>query len=745
MNLCLTRLDFRPLVNLLALGTAVVIFGGCELVTGIGERTAYAEPVGGPDGSQDTSTGGEDSDSGLEDGGPDSESSPDPTLANCKLASTGAGNLRLGNVVPSADRVDFCLKLSSKASYADARPVFASAGSSCAWGLEYKSITSLLGFAPDTYDIKAVRAGSSSCDGPAVAELRSALVVEKQPAAVYLLGDGRKPPTLRRYVESRPSGVVTSTFRFLHAAPDLGRLDFGITRTAKLPTTMQNVRVKDIGFAETPAQSADIDENGYSTHQTAGGRFPYGIAPAGAPDAQLVVKRKVDTGSSYTFFASGRTDTVDFPLEMWACDENKATGILAECSDSPSVSLTVDTINVNLNGAFAIAQDARRPVALDAIAHLDSDVVCVTSLYADEDKEALIDQAKSRFPHSFYPKSTGYTPFDDAHDLNGDTPIWPPGPACNATAPVLNRYVDCLRDNCTAIKGSEDGVVIPTPGPCMADNCLSLGFELKTSPHEDAGNCLVCGLSQLIGFEKMSSIRSICTTEPTRHGIWTFRGNTGLVILSRYPIATPEFITLPSAGGWLTTLIRAPLTMDNGGLIDAYCTSASPTIQDCTFYPDTAPYYSGATDCKQGAANIQKLHFLQMRDYIARKSGVSKSRVVLSGAFFAGPAYKDKLVAQSPDNFSVLTNAFSIGISPGYEPECTWCAANPITTAPGNPVTGTNSWNQFHFLQNIAVTDVRANRIILTDPIVAADPGNGAKKIPISQDYGFRSVLRINP
>ena len=332
---------------------AMASMTGCELIGGIDQRSlaSAAKDAGATDASIRDS--GSEAEASMGEAGP-----PATDLTHCIVAGSGTGQARLGNLVASTARVDVCMRPSSQPTFANVKPIFATAGNECAAGLGYKDVTVPLAMAPDTYEIHVIAAGAA-CDATPLTTLPSALLADSQPTAFYLFGNGSQAPILRRFVESRSGGSGSADTRLVHAAPDLGALDFGVAAASSLPTTIAVSRIQKVPFGQAspndPSQTG-VDGNGYVTQQLGSGTLPYAVAPTGSTSAQLIASRYVVGGESFSFFAVGRTLLPDFPLQLFACDEvSMSSSVLANCADATRETFTVDAVNVQLSGSLAPA------------------------------------------------------------------------------------------------------------------------------------------------------------------------------------------------------------------------------------------------------------------------------------------------------------------------------------------------------------------------------------------------------
>jgi hypothetical protein len=247
---------------------------------------------------------------------------------------------------------------------------------------------------------------------------------------------------------------------------------------------------------------------------------------------------------------------------------------------------------------------------------------------------------------------------------------------------------------------------------------------------------------QLNSYETIAFARQAIATEPRAR--FNYRGGNGVVVLSKYPVGTPEMWVLPSTQ-WRTIVVRAPITLPDGPPLDVYCTALTAPLTDCALRPYTGDYGNGQT-CEKGWAEENLLQSKKLVDYLSKHAGATKRRSVILSELYAGRGYddgtNDVITAQYLPSYDTVRNALGLGVPLGYTPRCTRCADNPIVTAPGATPTGISSWTSQILLSQIAVPSVKATSIILDEAVVDYDAGYG-KPIPLSTFYGIRSVVRL--
>jgi len=408
--------------------------------------------------------------------------------------------------------------------------------------------------------------------------------------------------------------------------------------------------------------------------------------------------------------------------------------VLGACSssDREAEDVTIDTFNVALAGAFIPYEAERRQPLAEAIAGMDSDVVCLQEVWTQADKELIRDMAVGNFPYSALFEDDLDTPVDDPTDQMGEIPQAPttvPCPDIEVSDGVtivdqMNEAVDCVAENCSTIPGSEDGRT--TSASCASTNCVGAVAALLFGDAQQQ-RCYSCVVPQL-PTSTFAEIRSSCPTVVNQD--LAFDGQNGVMILSRYPLSDQENWVMP--GTWnRRTILRATVTLPNGASLDAYCNHLTPIFDDFTF-PYTGQYGEGNTD----AAGWEAEQYLQAQKLIAfvqDRSGDSPA--VILGDLNAGRAYPAQGISEEgADTLSLLEATFPAALATDYEPLCTFCEDNPVTD------TTSSVWID-HILLNGLASDAVQSTVRTFDEAVV--PVGGDELVPLSDHYGLRSVIRV--
>ena len=705
------------LVSVVAL--VVLVASGCELVLGIDKHTSHAQDL------PDATNGGDD-------GG-------DAAAPTCFLPSRGDATLRIGDLVASPARFDFCLRRTDGASPIDGSPILASGGDGCPRGVGYKDVLAPFAVPAGTYELRVITAGRACTDAP-IATLPELALGAQPPTTVLLLGDAVLPNivTLR---ESRPQRLDTK-IRFVHAIAGAPNLDVGLLDAPALPAKLAGLFFADVafggvappGFPDGGSQS--VDANGYVQLSAPGGRLAIGAAIAGQSDALLSTAAMLAGNDSFTFLAIGSSTDVRFPKELWVCDEGKADGIFTRCGTLPSTDVIVDTFNAYLWGPFATLVPLRHDAIVTAVSKLDSDVACITEVWSDEDKRTIIAAAKSRFPYSLVFADTLATQVDDPTDQSGATPPAPATAECaGAPATKLESLLTCVRDNCSTKPGDDAATIIDDPVPCITQFCQNAATALFFG-NGPLKACWSCAITSLEGRTSISATRTACTADPLAR--YAFAGQSSLLVLSRYPISASSQWVLPSTE-WRASVLRAEIALPNGSPLDAYCTELTSPQTGIT-HPYTGSYGGMATDSDGAWLEEQSLQAKKLVAYAVRRSGAIGRRAVISGELYSG-TNAGGLEPINPAAFDAIAGRFPIAARADYTPACTFCADNAITTPPGQTPAAVSTWSSLTYAVNVPVTDIVTSSVILKDATIPYS----TYKIPLSPYYGYRTVLRVRP
>lgn len=423
-----------------------------------------------------------------------------------------------------------------------------------------------------------------------------------------------------------------------------------------------------------------------------------------------------DTGSD------GSTDTGS--LDAGPMDSGSDVGE-PDVPRIPGTDIEVHTYNLGLAGAFVPNEAARRTPVIDAVANLDSDIVCLQEVWEQSDKDLVIAAASANYPHIVSHTTDFSTPLTSPEDQSGEVPPAFTTAPCAAYEAELTAAVDCLSENCSTMPGSEDGQT--TSSACAAANCVAAVVPLLTGD-ADQQRCYSCLTTQL-PTEPFSAMRNLCTTEP--NATVAFRGQSSSMILSKFPLSEPVNFVLP--GSWNQRVITvATATLPSGAEVDVYCNHLTPLFDSFTF-PYTGQYGDGMTGADGWAAE-QLLQTEKLIALVNMRSG-SRPAVILGDLNTGTAAIGEDLNDEAPLTFTRLSEVYEFGVTRDFEGLCTYCVDNP-----NNAEDSLDVWIDHIFLHNLSRSQVVATERTFDEATV--DAGEGLM-VPPSDHYGIVSTVTI--
>lgn len=392
--------------------------------------------------------------------------------------------------------------------------------------------------------------------------------------------------------------------------------------------------------------------------------------------------------------------------------------------------LTVETYNVGLAGAFIPFEAQRRAAMGPALAADTSDVICVQEAWLESDKEAIATAVRARFPYVARWQHSLETAVDS--EIDPMCPVVPEstGAPCASmgSQTSLNAGLSCLTRNCSTMPNSEMGQTTSTS--CAQAMCVGEVANLITTGAEGL-RCYGC-LAPNLPTETFASIRSQCTTNP-RAGL-AFGGQSGVMILSRYPLSNTEVRVMP--GTWNRRVIaRATVNVPGRAPVNVYCNHLTPVFNSIAF-PYTGRYGCGETG-PLGWESEQRAQARRLAQYVTATAGANPA--VIAGDFNAGPeqmaAGRPTIQAEAEDTFNDLRTQFTHAVAANYVPSCTYCGDNFLTGGT-DPV-----WIDHVFLRNLSASSVLSTERTHVEASVAVP--TAPNRVPLSDHYGLRVTLRL--
>jgi hypothetical protein len=651
----------------------------------------------------------------------------------CDTTQAGTTRLRVGNLVPTVDRYDVCVKRTDGSSPLDGVPLPGNADAGPSDGIGYEQLLAPVAVPAGSYSITLHATGSGCSDAP-IATTSACLAPGS--TSVFAVGDGA---SVQLVTMAESTTLLSGTrLRFVNAAAGEPSLDFG-REQGDLPDATITPIFTSISFgasahAGSSPSDGPIDANGYVVLTPPAANFPLAAAPPGAPNA-TIAKSPVLSAQRYTMFAVGSVSDIRFPEELLLCDETAEQNGLTSCGVSYTV--TIDAYGTTLFGPFSPLSSLRHDPLIDAVATLtDPDFVCLQGLTFDADKMAIQTKALAtiHFPYSIKYVDDLDTPVDDPTDQSGHVPTPPTTPACATPSPQLDALIDCIDTKCAATPGDPKSQLSADATACMSTQCpTQVEMLLVASPE-----CWMCAFGQLSSYVAIGDARTTCLTDPRAR--LAYGGTSDTLLLSRHALRDAKQWVLPSS---LTraTIQSATVTLPNGVDLDVYCVSTR-TPGDGTLLPYTGLYGNGQTG---NAAWRQEL-LLQTGKvirYLKSTSVARGHRALVAGQFNCGPEVPPTLGPSDTESWDLLRASFALALPPGAVPPCTLCVDNPILTPPGQKPSGQSTLGTYTVLANVPLTDVVSASAALTDAVLDDPPQT--YKVPLSFEYDYRATVRIRP
>lgn len=370
-------------------------------------------------------------------------------------------------------------------------------------------------------------------------------------------------------------------------------------------------------------------------------------------------------------------------------------------ADAGAEALALATFNTGLAVGYVDWATARLPLIADAVAALDADVLCLQEIWRPEDVDAIVAAAGDAFPYSYFELTE-----EDAAD-GGVADGGAEEPACDEAETA--SLGGCATENC--------GDVAPENlAGCVLDYC---GEEFS-SVSSGCSGCLIANLGLTI-----EEILGICSGGGG--GTMAYGGRNGLLLLSRLPIASEEYLLLDS---FLNRRIVLHARIEAGGAageVDVFCTHLTANLE--------SPEYAGDYGSWEDERAAQIAAALAWIEEVKGDAG----RVALLGDMNCGPDTAN-VDPEYPENYALFAGhglAAPYIDDPGHA--CTWCLDNPLVGAD----TGGGSSVIDHVLLEgwPAGTAFAAERIL--DGEVTVGGGGEPVATRLSDHYGARVGISV--
>ncbi|MGM0555332.1 MAG: endonuclease/exonuclease/phosphatase family protein [Myxococcota bacterium] len=374
------------------------------------------------------------------------------------------------------------------------------------------------------------------------------------------------------------------------------------------------------------------------------------------------------------------------------CGDSEGEGNNGE--DGPTASFT--TYNAGLARGFVDYATARQQPVADAVAALDSDVVCMQEVWLYEDEQgnwsegqidAIVDTSAETYPNSYY----------EITEESG-------GEVANCNDDDTGPIETCVADQCGDV--SDDNLA-----GCALSNCDTEFNNLSSS-------CQQCIGANIGG--SIDDIINACTGE-VGGSAYSYNGHNGLLLLSKHEMTNTEIQVLDSEVVQRAVL-HATVNVPEFGEADVYCTHLQADLSGSLPYPEDGQYASYE---EEQAAQIDAINA-----YIEQTA--QTGNVVLLGDMNNGPAVGN-LDASFPDNYAKFTDAgFTNAYLDQSDPECTYCGSNTLVGGDGGSAID-------HVLSRFSADVEATSSVRILDETQTITTDEGDLELHLSDHYGVET------
>jgi endonuclease/exonuclease/phosphatase family metal-dependent hydrolase len=318
-------------------------------------------------------------------------------------------------------------------------------------------------------------------------------------------------------------------------------------------------------------------------------------------------------------------------------------GCLGACSETESdTDASTDGLAVSFltfNTAL-IAQTGNLEARLDVIAadlpKTNADAVCLQELWQPEHLEAFASRVKSDYPYAHWS-------------------VRESGESSGCTKDETATLIGCLTEYCSEVAADQMTA-------CAVTNCANEFTGVSTG-------CQNCVLNN----QALPPTEIATTCESSESKTTAYENQSGLLLLSKYPLKKKDYLALESSfgdRGVLSATIETELLPS----VNLFCTHLAAT--------QSGIEYPGEYDSWAGERAVQIDRTIKLMD--DRKT--NKSTSVLMGDLNCGPG-GDGFEGEDTDGFSRLLDAgFTADYLDSTTTKCTFCKDNDLVGADSSSV-----------------------------------------------------------
>ncbi|HKO92609.1 MAG TPA: endonuclease/exonuclease/phosphatase family protein, partial [Polyangiaceae bacterium] len=297
------------------------------------------------------------------------------------------------------------------------------------------------------------------------------------------------------------------------------------------------------------------------------------------------------------------------------------------------------TFNAAIGVGLAPYAEQRLDAIERALPALGADIICLQELWQPDDLERLASNLAGEFPYS--------------HRSVQASGAGLPARCTDSEATLL---LECLTTSCAGVENA--GLPI-----CAIANCAG-AFTQTARPCQQ---CVVANQDA----PDVTTLIDVCSSSDD--SAESFEAQTGLLLLSKLPLAKTDYLALESA--LADRGVLGARMQSGGGSIDVYCTHLAASLGEVP--------YAGAYGSWQGERRAQIDQFLPWVEETRDTGG----RAVLLGDMNCGPG-TSLAQAASPDAFALFSDAGFVDPYAEGDGRCTFCGDNPLNGSGNDPDEG---------------------------------------------------------
>jgi hypothetical protein len=716
----------------------------------------------------------------------------DPLGVGCTLPGGSGPQVRVANFVPTSDVVDICIRPAGTTTWG--RPVLINGGvdgpsdagePSCttqlgAMGFKYGQVSIPFHAPASSIDVKFIP-GGNTCEAGALSEGDGLALASNATTTLVSIGGNGVSTQIVALPEADTPTTSGQSFRFVHAAPGTGPMDFGVTKDRQPPTTLlSHLLSLPVPFGSTEPSdatsllpSATLVDNGYLNFLNGG--FLLGAAKDGDSSNNALFAFDENTipnhggQAAYSVYAVGVAGDNKHPLQAYICEEDSYVAgtinpLLIPCTTSPLPLISVDVFNPALYGAnspYFVNRDGLVPAA---IAARNSDVMCLLEVDQKSDRDNII-KAATQYGYNYTITTTLDTQPTNPANQGGQVPPPPSNPPCQGVpSNLVDNAFTCLEQYCSTQNPGDPTGQLKGSTDCILANCASDFIQIQGSTSGDGVACYNCMVVYVASETTFEATQNSCTTD-TRPPLG-FSGEQNSMILSRYPLQNTDALVLPSTY-YRRMVLYSQVQLENQSF-DFYCGFLMTTLNDKALPYDgnygVGPLGNGGPqNSTVGWANEQLFEAQQLINWVGQKSGGADggpgNPAIVVGDWRSSKGYPADAgnvpptgtflpVGLAEDTMNLFaktswTFVFDTTQGTSWGHQCNYCptAENPLNTNESFFVEQPFLVNWPVGSSGTAADAVKSEQLIFTQN--AFPVGDGGQQGPVSPYYGLNfTVIR---